>query len=726
MSKDADPTEIMERVYSQSNKLSTTSHPTLSRKPTLSNLHGTTTLEEVQRMDLAHRKLTEKNEVVDKERLLTSSEITEVEEVQKLARIHRRMSAVGISIVLSDKDIEEIFCDIDVSKSGHISIQKISEAAMEGRLGLLHSEECCQKFVHEVDEDGDGLLSLSDFRNYIRERELVLQKVFSEMDQSQSEQRSTTNHPTLQRKPTLHELQRTATLEDVRKLVHRKSTEPNAAIDENEILTQNEIDEVEEVKRLANIHRRMSAAGISTVLSEEDIEEMFRDIDVTNSGLISMHIMTAAAMSGKLGLLHSEECCRKFMHAADEDGDGLISLSDFRNYIREREQVLHEIFNEMDQQNRGAITALDILEYSQEVCGHHMSLADAENIVAALDSERVGALKLDKFVKRTVLSVGDKKDVIQGLQNARNVFFLNLIDDHAKAPPPYLETGVSSLMAGFVSRTLTAPLDRTANLMRAGLGKGSGWGGILPTLKYYGQKQGLRALWAGNLLNCLAVGPESALMCNFYFGVKDYIYRDRENPTHAEKLLASGIAGWLAMTVVYPIYVIKDRYSLDITGRFKNVPDFIRQSYQREGLLSYYRGYAAFSGRAFFYRGLQPLIYVTLKNGFFGSSTQQTLVESMLLGAAAATAVEIITAPLNTARIMMMRQGPVLGQPWLHHGIIDCLKNAYWGNKRIGMQPQGWSGVLRGLEPNICKTAPAVAIQYAVFEQIFQLVQRMH
>jgi len=229
-------------------------------------------------------------------------------------------------------------------------------------------------------------------------------------------------------------------------------------------------------------------------------------------------------------------------------------------------------------------------------------------------------------------------------------------------------------------------------------------------------------LWVGNGMNCLTVGPESAILAYAYNYLKPYTCVNIEKPTLGEKFFTAGCAGWFAVTCIYPLHVIKERITLDTTGRFKNFPDFMRQSYQKESLAGFWRAYYPYSVRAFPYRAINAAGYSFLRDLFFAEDEEPTLGESVLLGATSVTIGEMITAPLNTARVRGIWQGPLLNIPEHYRGVFHCLNRVYHGEPSLNLKPQGWPGVFRGMTPNVVKMAPAVGIQMVVFEAMTELL----
>ena len=68
-----------------------------------------------------------------------------------------------------------------------------------------------------------------------------------------------------------------------------------------------------------------------------------------------------------------------------------------------------------------------------------------------------------------------------------------------------------------------------------------------------------------------------------YNWLKPHFCRNPEAPTMLEKLGAGGLAGMVAMTLVYPLYVSQARMALAGPGKFNGLIDFVVKTLRAEG-----------------------------------------------------------------------------------------------------------------------------------------------
>ena len=133
-------------------------------------------------------------------------------------------------------------------------------------------------------------------------------------------------------------------------------------------------------------------------------------------------------------------------------------------------------------------------------------------------------------------------------------------------------------LAGMISRTATAPLDRLKVYLiaqtenRAAAVEAAKRGSAITAVKHFHSSLadalkdlwragGMRSLFAGNGLNVVKVMPESAIKFGAYEAAKKaFAELEGSDPTHlhaASQFLAGGIGGVVSQCVVYPLDTLK-------------------------------------------------------------------------------------------------------------------------------------------------------------------------
>jgi len=470
-------------------------------------------------------------------------------------------------------------------------------------------------------------------------------------------------------------------------------------------------------------------------LGDGEIKKLFREIQKSGSGTgtvravkgqrinyISVHdvLKYAQEKTHPLGLIHTKDECEEFIHAADKDGDGLLSFDEFEKWIREREDFLINLFSNLDDNHDGFITAEELQTYYATKCNKLITMKEAEELIHVLAATIPGGhgsivdgmLELGEF--RAGLLFSTAKDDIEIL----HIFEHAAIFYHDGPTPPAFRSLLAGLIAGAMSRTLTAPFDRASVILRAGSGLAANGAppSFLGIIKTMVQKEGVLSMWRGNGLNCLQVGPESALLFFLYNAIKDRFALNKDSPTVTEKFCVGGVAGFLAMTAVYPLYVAQNRMALAEKGRFKGVRDFFNTTYKVDGIKAFSSGYLSSSIRIFPLKGIDMMGYFALKEFFVKQGEQATVAQSMSFGAISTFLSQFLTFPLLTIRTKLMTQAPSLGRPIIYSGIVDCFQKV--------VAAEGWKGLYRGHTAQQFKFMPASAIQFTVFEAASTLLKQ--
>ena len=109
-------------------------------------------------------------------------------------------------------------------------------------------------------------------------------------------------------------------------------------------------------------------------------------------------------------------------------------------------------------------------------------------------------------------------------------------------------------VAGAVSRTCTAPLDRLKIMLQVHGGRKSLK--IVDTVKYMLNEGGFWGLWRGNGMNVIKIAPESALKFGAYDVIKRLIRGDTDRDLQLyERFMAGSLAGGFSQSVIYPLEV---------------------------------------------------------------------------------------------------------------------------------------------------------------------------
>ncbi|XP_014483051.1 PREDICTED: calcium-binding mitochondrial carrier protein SCaMC-2 isoform X2 [Dinoponera quadriceps] len=275
---------------------------------------------------------------------------------------------------------------------------------------------------------------------------------------------------------------------------------------------------------------------------------------------------------------------------------------------------------------------------------------------------------------------------------------------------------LSGGIAGAVSRTCTAPLDRIKVYLQV---HGTRHCNIMSCFRYMVREGGLPSLWRGNGINVLKIAPESALKFMAYEQLKRAIKAndDSRELGLGERFCAGSCAGGISQSAVYPLEVLKTRLALRKTGEFNGMIDAAKKIYRQGGWRSFYRGYIPNLIGIIPYAGIDLAVYETLKNRIILHQALASLSYDqkekkpafwilLLCGTLSSTAGQVCSYPLALVRTRL--QAEIATERGAPQTMISVFKDI--------LSREGVRGLYRGLTPNFLKVAPAVSISYVVYE----------
>ncbi|QYT04200.1 hypothetical protein H0G86_011124 [Trichoderma simmonsii] len=307
--------------------------------------------------------------------------------------------------------------------------------------------------------------------------------------------------------------------------------------------------------------------------------------------------------------------------------------------------------------------------------------------------------------------------------------------------PGYFLAGA---IAGGVSRTATAPLDRLKVYLLVNTNSGAETavtalkqGRIVDALRNAARpfsdavkdlyrSGGLRSFFAGNGLNVVKIMPETAIKFGSYEATKRALanfegHGDAKNINSYSKFVAGGLAGMVAQFCVYPLDTLKFRLQCEtVQGGLKGSA-LVRQTamkmYADGGLRACYRGVTMGLIGMFPYSAIDMGMFEFLKNtyriryakyaGCHEDDAEPGNIATGIIGATSGAFGASVVYPLNVVRTRLQTQGTVM-HPQTYTGIWDVTQKT--------IQHEGVRGLYKGLTPNLLKVAPALSITWVVYE----------
>ncbi|KAI1745218.1 mitochondrial carrier domain-containing protein [Xylaria scruposa] len=303
---------------------------------------------------------------------------------------------------------------------------------------------------------------------------------------------------------------------------------------------------------------------------------------------------------------------------------------------------------------------------------------------------------------------------------------------------------VAGAIAGGISRTATAPLDRlkvyllvnTKSETNAALNAAKN-GRLFQAVKNAGRpllaavgdlykSGGMRGFFAGNGLNVVKIMPETAIRFGAYEAAKNALaglegHNDPHSINPYSKFVAGGAAGMAAQFCVYPLDTLKFRLQSEYVsgGARGNALLFqtARKMLAEGGTRAAYRGvtmgligmfpYSAIDMGTFELLKVTYIQYKAKASGCHEEDAQPSTFATGIMGASSGAFGASVVYPLNVLRTRLQTQGTSM-HPARYTGIWDVAHKT--------VKNEGVRGLYKGLMPNLLKVAPALSITWMVYE----------
>ncbi|KAH6656811.1 mitochondrial carrier domain-containing protein [Truncatella angustata] len=311
---------------------------------------------------------------------------------------------------------------------------------------------------------------------------------------------------------------------------------------------------------------------------------------------------------------------------------------------------------------------------------------------------------------------------------------------------------VAGAVAGGISRTATAPLDRlkvyllvntkATNYAAVDAAKNgrplaavtnaarSFWGA---TTELY-RNGGLKGFFAGNGLNVIKIMPETAMRFGAYEAAKNTLaqlegHGDTKHINPYSKFAAGGLAGMTAQFFVYPLDTLKFRLQSEYVAEGKRGFPLLLQTAKKMraegGLKPWYRGvtmgligmfpYSALDMGTFEFFKTSWITYQAKKLGVHEEDVPHPSgVLTGIMGATSGAFGASVVYPLNVLRTRLQTQGTSM-HPARYTGIWDVAQKT--------LRNEGPRGLYKGLLPNLLKVAPALSITWIVYEKAKDMLE---
>lgn len=297
-------------------------------------------------------------------------------------------------------------------------------------------------------------------------------------------------------------------------------------------------------------------------------------------------------------------------------------------------------------------------------------------------------------------------------------------------------------IAGGVSRTAVAPLERLKILLQVQNPHSIKYNGTVQGLKYIWQTEGLRGLFKGNGTNCARIVPNSAVKFFSYEQASKgilWLYRQQTGNEDAEltpvlRLGAGACAGIIAMSATYPMDLVRGRLTVQTDKspqQYRGIYHALTTVFREEGARALYKGWLPSVIGVIPYVGLNFAVYESLKDYLvkenpFGlvQDKELSVTTRLACGAVAGTIGQTVAYPLDVVRRRMQMVGwkdastVITGDgknvALEYTGMVDAFRKT--------VRYEGFRALYKGLVPNSVKVVPSISIAFVTYEVVKDLL----
>ncbi|KAF7266640.1 hypothetical protein GWI33_020135 [Rhynchophorus ferrugineus] len=286
-------------------------------------------------------------------------------------------------------------------------------------------------------------------------------------------------------------------------------------------------------------------------------------------------------------------------------------------------------------------------------------------------------------------------------------------------------------IAGMVSKTTVAPLDRVKILLQA-YNHHHVNNGVFTGLNHIIKKEGYIALYKGNGAQMVRIFPYAAAQFTSFELYKKYLSGVFGPKSHIDKFVAGASAGLTAVLLTYPLDTVRARLAFQISGEhvYTGIIHTAISIFKQEGgIRALYRGFTPTLMGMVPYAGLSFYCFEYLKYScikYLPDWTTQTCPKNtgglvlaipakLICGGLAGAVAQSFSYPLDVTRRRMQL---AMMNPNTHHLGQDMFKTL----KHIYLDHGIVKGLYRGMSINYMRAIPMVAMSFSTYELCKQML----
>ncbi|ORX88868.1 mitochondrial carrier [Basidiobolus meristosporus CBS 931.73] len=460
---------------------------------------------------------------------------------------------------------------------------------------------------------------------------------------------------------------------------------------------------------------------------EARIQNTFSHFDKRSKGTLSIEDIEQGVIE-YTPLLHRNFASEIF-EALDRNKDGVVDYADFKYFIDHREAQLWKLFKNISDSKDHSVLPEELHAHLKSA-GIELCEDELEDFISYIDYKSDGFVDFeewrdfllfvphvhtishiyDHYVDSAQMTSDGELVISEGTKSSQRSMFFFLL---------------AGAVAGAISRTVTAPLDRLKVYLQTQTHTGKQSGLTLNTaVRHLYQSGGVANFFRGNGLNIVKIAPESAVKFYAYENCKLIVrsmfgFEDGEDLGISGRFLAGGFAGLASQTSIYPLEILKTRVMsssgiANSSGSNSILIPTAKAMWKQEGMRAFFKGLFPALVGVFPFAAIDLSVFESLKHSYIrytrnnGNPCQEPNVMVLLgCGMVSGTVGATMVYPLSLIRTRLQAQGTP-GHPHTYTGAFDVIRTTY--------ERETIRGFYKGLVPTLTKVVPAVSISYVVYE----------
>ncbi|XP_051021604.1 calcium-binding mitochondrial carrier protein SCaMC-1 isoform X1 [Acomys russatus] len=335
-------------------------------------------------------------------------------------------------------------------------------------------------------------------------------------------------------------------------------------------------------------------------------ETLFRALDRNGDGVVDIGELQQGLQS--LGIPLGQDAEEKIFTTGDVNKDGKLDFEEFMKYLKDHEKKMKLAFKSLDKNNDGKIEPSEIVQ-SLQMLGLQISEKQAKLILQSIDSDGTMTVDWNEWRDYFLFNpVTDIEEIIRFWKHSTGID----IGDSLTIPDEFTEDEKKSGqwwrqllaggVAGAVSRTSTAPLDRLKVMMqvlktRLAVAKTGQYSGIYGCAKKILKHEGVGAFYKGYVPNLLGIIPYAGIDLAVYELLKSYwldnFAKDSANPGVVVLLSCGALSSTCGQLASYPLALVRTRMQAQAMGEGApqlSMVGLFQRIISKEGVSGLYRG----------------------------------------------------------------------------------------------------------------------------------------